>query len=458
EPHKHSAAVKLTGMSTAALQPQGHRLLLGMASGQAQLRDIDSGEFVGKPLPHRGAVTAAAFVTDGGIAVTGDADGVLYGWNCTSGQPTGETVRMEGAVIFCQATPHHGRVVAVSANGEFRLWEPAAESVTVHRTRKPLRAVAMSRCGTLVALSHRDAPGIQVWEMHGRMIEPRYLAASQKPPLEMTKMRQPSPTALTKGAVFCWDATGERSASAEADGTLRIGQSIVLTVKAKPPVTTIALSSDARYLATAGKDRNAQLWHLKGTQATAVELQHNAPVPHIAFTPDSQRIVTATSEGELRCWDVATGEPLMPSTNRGDRIKSLCIAANGRAVCYERRSGGWFTFPIPPLGERQPAWFLQTAEVRRRLSENGSSAAVSNAEARAAFNAIPTNYGHLAQQQLAKWIISDPSRRPLWPDDEGSFSDYLEELIRTKEPAALREVLRFDPLNDAAAAALRVSP
>lgn len=457
-PTQHSPSLILPSLSAVALQPQGHRLLLGMASGQAQLRDIDSGDFVGRPLPHRGAVTAAAFVTDGEVVVTGDAGGLLYGWNCTTGQPTGETVRMDGAVIFCQATPQQGRVVAVSANGEFRLWEPTTESVTVHRTRKPLRAAAMSRYGTLVALSQKDTPAIQVWEMHGRMIEPRYLASSLHPPAAATSVLKAAPPGLPKGAAFCWDATSQHFAMNDREDTITIGPSPTRQLKVKTPVKVIALSSNVQHLVTAGADRNAMLWHLGTGPSSAIELQHNSSVQHLAFTPDSRRLVTVTDEGELRCWDVQTGEPLMPSVNRGERIKSLCIAEAGRMVCYERKGGGWFLFPIPDRSGRQPEWFLQVAEAlaRRRLNDNSSTETLSYSAVSKAITAIPcesSSVDDLAVRQLSRWLVADPSHRPLWPDDEGIFDDYLRELITTQEAAALREVLRFDPLNAKAVAA-----
>lgn len=462
-PTKHSSSLMLPSLSAVALQPQGHRLLLGMASGQAQWRDIDSGDFVGRPLPHRGAVTAATFVSDGEVVVTGDAGGLLYGWNCTTGQPTGETVRMDGAVMFCQATPQQGRVVAVSANGEFRLWEPATESVTVHRTRKPLRAAAMSRYGTLVALSQKDAPAIQVWEMHGRMIEPRYLASSLRPPAAAISLMKAAPPGLPTDAAFCWDATSQHFAMHDREDIITIGPTPIRQLKVKTPVKVIALSSDVQHLVTAGTDRNAMLWHLGAARSSAIELQHNSPVQHLAFTPDSRRLVTVTDEGELRCWDVETGEPLMPSVNRGERIKSLCIAKAGRMVCYERRGGGWFLFPIPQRSGPQPEWFLQVSEAlaRRHLSESGSVETLSFAAFSKAVAAIPEPKAFvddLAVRQLTRWLVSDPSRRPLWPDDEGSFPDYLKELVQTQEPAALREVLRFDPLNVTAQEAARKVP
>ncbi len=452
-PLKHSPPLAVAGLETVALQAQGQRLLLGLKNGQAQLRDIEQGNFVGWPLPHRGPVSAAAFVSDGGIVVTGDAGGILYGWSVETGQPTGETVRMDGSVIFCQSMPQQGSIVAVSSNGEVRFWEPASETVSSHRVRKPLRGAAISRYGTLVALSQRDMPAIHVWEMHGRTIEPRYLAASARPPIAAVLAMKPAPASVPKDTPFCWDSEGKNFAMLDEDGRVCIGDR---KVTMRSAVRVLALSGDGTHLATAGADRNASLWRLGDQVPVPLELQHNSPVQHLAFTPDHRRLVTVTDEGELRCWDVATGEPLMPPVNRGERIKSMCIAEKGRMVCYERVNGGWFMFPIPQQGSRQPEWFLHFAEAmaRRRLNENSSTETLSYAAVGKAIDSIPpaTAFDDLAVRQLAHWLVSDPSRRPLWPGDEGTFDDYLHELIATHEPAALREVLRFDPLNGAAVA------
>lgn len=454
-PGQRSAPLTLGGLGGVALQAQGHILLAGMANGQAQLRDIDTGKFIGWPLPHRGPVTAAAFATDGGVVVTGDASGGLYGWDASTGQPTGETVRMDGAVLFCQATAQHGRVLAVSDHGEVRLWEPATEQVTVHRVRKPLRAAAISRYGTLAALSQRDASAIQVWEMNGRMIEPRYLTSSDRRPAAARSVMKAAPPGLADDEVFCWDAEGARFAIADAAGRVSIGPAPVVHVQVRAGIKVMALASDAKHVATAGTDRNVSLWRVTAGKPVPLELQHNSLIQHLAFTPDGQRLVTVTDEGELRCWDVATGEPLMPSVNRGESIKTLCLAAEGRMVCYERHGGGWFLFPIPQRRGPLPEWLLQVAEAlaRRRLTDNGSTETLPYSAVGKALAAIPRESAvdDLAMRQLVRWLVSDPSRRPLWPDDEGTFADYLNDLIRTHDTAALREVLRFDPLNPAAA-------
>lgn len=316
----------------------------------------------------------------------------------------------------------------------------------------------MSRYGTLIALSQRDTPAIHVWEMHGRTIEPRYLASSTRPPMPAVLAMKPAPSSVSKDTPFCWDSEGKGFAVIGDDGCVCIGDRKVTT---RTTVRVLALSGDGKHLATAGADRNASLWRLGERNPVSLDLQHNSTVQHLAFTPDNQRLVTVTDEGELRCWDVATGEPLMPPVNRGERIKSMCIAEKGRMVCYERVSGGWFMFPIPQRGSRQPEWFLHFAEAmaRRRLNENSSTETLSYAAVGKAINSIPkaTAFDDLAVRQLAQWLVSDPSRRPLWPGDDGDFASYLNELIATHETSALREVLRFDPLNVKAATAMKTS-
>ena len=439
------------GLSAFALQAQGRRIAIGLESGRAQLRVMGSGDYVGMPLGHAGAVTAAAFASEGEVLITGDRHGLLHVWNAETGMPSGPNEQMDGAVIFCQPTPQRGLVMSISDLGELRLWNPLNGALlNSTRTRKKVRAAAMSGGGTHAAIAAADDPIIQVWEMHGRMIEPRYLSGSDQPPAAASAARKPAPEGMT-GKFFAWSGDGTRAVCLDDEGSVAFHPGPALPMRFASSTHLIAISNDGRLLATAQADRQVRLWNTITGAQTAPAMLHNIAIRHVAFTPDARIVVTATEDGELRCWDAASGDPLGPPLDRGEKIVALATTANGREILFEKESGGWFTLPLPSLETAAPEWLLQLAEAiaRRRLKDDGTTETLAYDVLLKALAAIPYQPTPVEQPaaQLARWLVSNPARRPLWPGDDGEFQDYLATLVETAEPAALREALRFDPLN-----------
>lgn len=447
------------GLSCLAMQSQGQRIVVGTSHGIAQLRVMGSGGYVGVPLGHDGAVTAAVFASSGRLFVTGDESGLLHPWHSDTGRPAGPAQDMDGPVIYCQSTRQRDLILSVSGMGEMRLWNPLTGIITSQRMRKAVRTAAMGGAGTHVAVALRDEPVVHVWELFGRMIESRYFAASRERPALAAHLHKPPPDGVAQGQIFCWNAAGSQSASVIGDGLVTVSASPLPQLKVTTNTVALALSRDGRKLAVASADRNVRLWDtVTGRQITPA-LQHNTVVQHMAFTPDGTLVATATEDGELRCWDAATGDPLMPGINRGEKTRALVVSEDGARLCYERVTGGWFALPLPLRTVRMPEWFLQLAEalVRRRLTADTTVETLPHESLLKAVSQIP--HKPAAEEQalvtLARWLVSNPARRPLWPGDKGEFADYLDRLIRTREPAALREALRFDPLNEEAIRLLR---
>ena len=74
------------------------------------------------------------------------------------------------------------------------------------------------------------------------------------------------------------------------------------------PVTSAVFSPDGQRILTASDDNTARLWDASG-QPLATLKGHTFWVTSAVFSPDGQRILTASGDGTARLWD-ASGQPL----------------------------------------------------------------------------------------------------------------------------------------------------
>jgi WD40 repeat protein len=101
-------------------------------------------------------------------------------------------------------------------------------------------------------------------------------------------------------------------------------------------ITSMTVSGNGRWLATASLDNTARLWDLTAAApaTTAVVLVgHLGRVSAVAFSPDNRWLATGSFDSTVRLWNLAAERPgmnpiVLPS--RGERIASLAISGNAR--------------------------------------------------------------------------------------------------------------------------------
>jgi WD40 repeat protein len=93
-------------VTALAFHPADSRILLtGSTDGTARLWNTTTGEPLGEPLEHPGAVNAVAFAAHGSIVVTGDAEGNVRFWDASTVTSIGPPMRHQGAVWATESHP-----------------------------------------------------------------------------------------------------------------------------------------------------------------------------------------------------------------------------------------------------------------------------------------------------------------------------------------------------------------
>jgi WD40 repeat protein len=88
----------------------------------------------------------------------------------------------------------------------------------------------------------------------------------------------------------------------------------------------VAFSPDGRRVVTGSSDGTARVWDLSGSSPAAAVLEgHHDMIWSVAFSTDGQRVVTGSADNTARVWDTPPVEELIPVA-RAALTRCLTIA------------------------------------------------------------------------------------------------------------------------------------
>src|SRR5439155_8192103 len=93
---------------------------------------------------------------------------------------------------------------------------------------------------------------------------------------------------------------GRRVVTAGADGTAQVWD----TVTGRPVTPPLRHGSSS--------DTPIQVWDTTTFFMVTAPLRYRSAVVRVSFSPDGQRLVTASWDGTARLWDATTGAPVAP--------------------------------------------------------------------------------------------------------------------------------------------------
>jgi WD40 repeat protein len=106
-------------------------------------------------------------------------------------------------------------------------------------------------------------------------------------------------------------------------------------------VISAEFSPDGQRLVTASVDKTARVWDAITGQPLTEPLKHEGPLVSVSFSPDGQRVVTACSANErdayegpgyARVWDAATGRSLTEHLRHEALVSSARFSPDGKRV------------------------------------------------------------------------------------------------------------------------------
>ena len=158
---------------------------------------------------------------------------------------------------------------------------------------------------------------------------------------------------------------GEYIVTASFDKTARVwtaaGELIATLAGHESSVSYAAYSPNGEYIVTASFDKTARVWTAAGEPIATLEdvntpwnatisawIQASSPMAgrevltdgmmHAAYSPDGERIVTASLDGTARVW-TAAGEPIATLEGHEGRVSRIAYSPNGERIVTASSDG-----------------------------------------------------------------------------------------------------------------------
>lgn len=289
------------GITAVAFLPTGRFFVSASKDVTAILWDVDRPEqevrqFIG----HTDQILSINISTDGRYLVTGSADRTARLWDIQSGLLWRVYTGPTAAITGVDFSSDRRQLAVTSADRTVRIWEVNLEQ----RSRQfighaaQVTSVNVSSDGKTLMSTSIDR-SIRLWDMAT---------------LKQTRRIGIVPSEVYDAALLKDDT---RLVVGYADSVVRlidVYSSTVLTEYKghQGAVFAVALSPDEMHIASASEDGTVRVWNLASGQTELIIPNRNGerggPVNSVAFSPDGTRLLTAGDEGSVRLWDSATGQ------------------------------------------------------------------------------------------------------------------------------------------------------
>ncbi|KAG8791936.1 hypothetical protein FRC12_007773 [Ceratobasidium sp. 428] len=366
--------VRMAGsVNSIAVSSDGRRIVSSFhRDGTVRIWDAQTGTALLKSLEgHPGFITSVAFSSDGRCIVSGSMDQTVRIWDAQTGAALLRPLEgHSGFVTSVAFSPNGRRIVSGSGDKTVRIWD--AQTGVAHL--KPLDghrdfvwSVAFSSDGRRIASGSRDRT-VRVWD-----------AQTGVACLEPLQGHQSSVVSVA------FSPDGQRIASGSFDQTVRIWDAQTGAALLRPLdghsgfVASVAFSPNGRRIVSGSGDKTVRIWDaqtgaahrkpLKGHEDCVcadmgcADWRRTPPavkssVVSVAFSPDSQRIVSGSVDSTVNIWDAQTGSVLgRPITGQWDwHATSIAFSPGAQRIVSAS------------LDETASIWKAQTAPILRERS------------------------------------------------------------------------------------------
>jgi WD40 repeat protein len=278
--------VALGSVDIVFAQPDGSRLLTAGQEGTVSVWDSLGQRLIRLAGPSH-KLEVLALSPDNAWAAAGDERGGVWLWDTLTGRvrELGHHAQRVRALAF---SPDGRSLASGSYEGELRLWEVASGAGrSVYRHQLDVTTVAFSPDGRYLASGSAD---------HSVWLQP--LGVGEGHRLDVGATGVLTLRFSADSAVLFVGSMGDPWVRRYATPT---GQPLEPLKGHTNTVLRMALSPEGRRLASASTDGTVRVWDLASGESRALR-GHVGAVVHVAFSRDGRRVLSAGQDGTVRLW------------------------------------------------------------------------------------------------------------------------------------------------------------
>ncbi len=316
----------------------GRSILVPGPDRAARLWSVPAGRQTRPPLAQPGEIRGLNCYRDEKsflVESRGESSAEIRLWEASGEKPIGPALWNRGETD-ATALDFEGTTVAMTVDSTlgscpvFRLWDAATGKPKGEPFAPPFRpyCVAAHPSGQRILLAGRHysrttpACALQVDARTGKTLFP---------PIDLAGFVYAAAYSADGNTIV----TASRSGASGSDVRLwdaQTGKPIGQAMRHQGSVRSVAISSDLKFILSAGEDRMARLWDAATGKALRMPLAHRGGVNAVAFSPDGAIAATAGSDETARLWHLPTGLPIgSPLRHRG-AVYTLAFSQDGATL------------------------------------------------------------------------------------------------------------------------------
>jgi WD40 repeat protein len=295
---------------SVAYSPDGAHIAMGSTDRTIRIWEARTGKEILTMAGHTATVRSVSYSPDGKRIVSGGADSSVRVWDAASGREL-QTLWGHDSVVRAVAYDPTGRfIVSGSSDASIKVWDAGtgAEQWTFRGHAGEVNALAYSPDGFTIASGSSDRT-VKLWDVGGG--PPRTLQghASAVAAVAFSPNGARLVSGSADGTVKLWDVSNLRSDRNSASGVeLETFPGYSTHIKSglvySPTGMSVAAAMDNYAVAIFDVEGGRQPLFLRG---------HTGDVYDLAYSPNGQRLVSASLDGTTRVWDAVAGRELIQS-------------------------------------------------------------------------------------------------------------------------------------------------
>lgn len=343
-----------------AFSPDGRSVVAGDAEFLVTVWDVESGEKIHSLVGHTAAVNDVEFSPDGRYILSGGADAALL-WDAETGELLQAFADHLSAVRLVLFSPDSQFAYTGSWDGTARMWttsSPAQRYVFAEHSAK-LNVIAISPDGSY-ALTGGDDSTAYLWELETGESQLEMSFDSTVTGAAFSPDSQWMLVGSADGIVSLWDVSSRQQLhrfeldnpmsyntlafspdgkyiGASAFNEMLLWDTATFELVHRMDghtnwISTIAFSPDSQYVLTGSKDTTAVLWNVETGQAQFVFRDSPQGLEIVAFSPDGRYAATGGLSTEAYLYDLSTGSLVQTLVGHTNTVLRIAFHPDGKHI------------------------------------------------------------------------------------------------------------------------------